>query len=256
MEPVAYPVYADLRGRSVFVSGGATGIGAELVRAYAAQRAKVGFVDIDAEAGGELATALRARGGKVQFHHCDITDTAAFQAAMDKVAGRQGPITVLLNNAANDMRHSLEGLAPDRFDELVAINLKHVFFAVQAVVPMMRKAGGGSIVNFGSISWRLKSPGLPVYSACKAALHGATRALAKEFGRDRIRVNTLIPGWVMTEKQKNLWVDETALAAIAAGQCLQGELLPRHVASMALFLGANASEMCSAQSYIVDGGWA
>ena len=162
---------------------------------------------------------------------------------------------MLLNNAANDVRHSLDTITSDSFDDLISVNLKHSLFAAQAVIPMMRKAGGGSIINFGSVGWMMASAGYPVYTASKAATHGLTRGLARDLGAYSIRVNTLVPGWVMTEKQLKLWVNDDARNLIRRSQCLKGSLKPHHIAQMALFLGADASSMCSAQNFIVDGGW-
>ncbi|MGL4312328.1 MAG: SDR family NAD(P)-dependent oxidoreductase [Paracoccaceae bacterium] len=260
MNAVAQPrpvsaVYLDLAGRSVVISGGATGIGAALSEAFAAQGALVTFLDIDAGAGRALAQKLEGQGARVAFHACDITDTAALQAAIQSAAAAHGPVRVLLNNAANDARHSLDALSPDRFDALVAVNLRHAVFAAQAVMPMMKTAGGGSIINFGSIGWMMASGGYPIYAAMKAAVHGLTRGLARDLGQDGIRVNTLVPGWVMTEKQLRLWVDDSAREKIAQSQCLPGSVLPAHIANMALFLASDASAMCTAQNFIVDGGW-
>ena len=162
---------------------------------------------------------------------------------------------MLVNNAANDVRHTLEEIDSDTFDKLIGVNLKHAFFAAKAVVPMMKSAGGGAIINLGSVGWMMASAGYPVYAASKAAAHGMTRALARELGPSQIRVNTMVPGWVMTEKQLAMWVDDDAKALIARSQCLPGSVLPEHIADMALFLGSDASAMCSAQNFIVDGGW-
>lgn len=248
----ANAVYPDLRDRSVFVSGGATGIGEALVRAFAAQGSRTAFVDIDVQAGQALAAEL---GDAVHFAPCDITDTPAYQAAIRAAADRFGPVTALINNAANDLRHSLEDLTPQRFDELVAVNLKHSLFAAQAVAPMMRAAGGGSIVNFGSISWMIPQGNFPSYATSKAGIHGMTRTLAKDLGPDGVRVNTVVPGWVMTEKQRRLWLDEAGKRAIAENQLLQRPLMPEHIAQMVLFLASDASAMCTAQNFTVDGGW-
>jgi NAD(P)-dependent dehydrogenase (short-subunit alcohol dehydrogenase family) len=247
--------YPDLKNRSVFISGGATGIGEALVDAFAGQGATVSFVDIDEVAGHALADRLNGNNSTVTFYPCDLTDTKSYQSILADAGHAQGPITILMNNAANDMRHSLADVTSDSFDQAVAINLKHSMFAAQSVAPMMKAEGGGSIVNFGSISWMMAHDGFPVYATCKAALHGTSRSLARELGQDHIRVNTLSPGWVMTEKQKRLWLDDDGRKLIKKSQCLPGELLPDHVASMALFLGSDASRMISAQNFIVDGGW-
>ncbi len=248
-------IYPDLRDKSVFISGGATGIGRSLVEAYATQGAKTAFVDLDQDEGSRLESELRTEGYEVSFRHCDITDLSNYQHVIQECAERFGPIQVLLNNAANDVRHSLDSLSSERFDELISVNIKHALFAAQTVAPMMRKQGGGSIINFGSVGWMMATAGYPVYAASKAATHGLTRGLARDLGTDSIRVNTLVPGWVMTEKQLKLWVDDEARELIRRSQCLAGSLLPEHIAQMALFLGSDASSMCSAQNFIVDGGW-
>jgi NAD(P)-dependent dehydrogenase (short-subunit alcohol dehydrogenase family) len=253
--PQPQAIYPDLAGRTVLISGGATGIGRALVEAFAGQGARTAFVDIAESAGAALAAHLSEAGHKVSFQCCDITDIRAYQRAIRQVADQFGPITVLLNNAANDVRHTLDGLSYERFDELIAVNLKHAMFAAQAVAPMMRQAGGGSIINFGSVGWMMASAGYPVYAASKAAMHGMTRGLARDLGGDGIRVNTLVPGWVMTEKQLQLWVDDAAREQIKRSQCMPGQLLPEHIAQMALFLASDAAAMCSAQNFIVDGGW-
>jgi D-xylose 1-dehydrogenase len=160
-----------------------------------------------------------------------------------------------MNNAANDKRHKIEDTTPESWDAGIAVNLRHQFFAARSVAADMRTAGGGAIVNFGSISWMLKQGGMPVYTTAKAAIQGLTRSLARDFGPFNIRVNTLVPGWVMTDKQIRLWVDDKARAEIARGQCINQPLQPEHIAAMALFLAADDSAMCTAQDFVVDGGW-
>ncbi|AEF56229.1 SDR family NAD(P)-dependent oxidoreductase [Marinomonas posidonica] len=248
-------IYPDLKDRSVFVSGGATGIGAAIVEAYAKQGAKTAFVDLDEKAGRQLAERLLKDGHCVRFDVCDITNIKDYQSKIRNAADAFGPISILLNNAANDVRHSLASLTEERFDELVGVNIKHAMFAAQTVAPMMKELGGGSIVNFGSVGWMMATAGYPTYGTSKAAMHGLTRSLARDLGAAGIRVNTLVPGWVMTEKQLRLWVDDAAEEKIKQGQCLAGKVLPEHVANMALFLGSNVAAMCSAQNFIVDGGW-
>lgn len=245
--------YPSLDGRTVFVSGGGSGIGQNLVEAFAAQGAKVGLVDIDDAA----ASALASRFGSAQvfYQHCDVTDTDALRAAIAAVRSRFGPITVLLNNAANDTRHGWATVDDAFFERTVAVNLKHQFFAAQAVAPDMAATGGGSIVNFGSISWMRKGAGFPLYQACKAGVQGLTRSLARDLGKQGIRVNTLVPGWVMTERQLKLWVTPESAAEIDAGQCLPGRVIGEDIAAMALFLAADDSRMCTAQDFVVDAGW-
>ena len=247
--------YPSLVDRTVLVTGGATGIGACLVEQFVGQGARVGFLDIDGAAGTALAERLAGGRTAPVFVEVDLTDTEALRAAIARVRERLGPIAVLLNNAANDARHSIEETTPASWDAGVAVNLKHQFFAIQAVIPDMKRLGGGAIVNFGSISWMIKYGGLPVYTVCKAAVHGLTKTLAKELGPFDIRVNALLPGAVQTEKQLRLWYDEAALAAVMDAQCLKRALTPEHVAAMALFLASDDSRMCTAQEFIVDGGW-
>lgn len=248
-------IYPDLKDKTVLISGGASGIGEFMVRAFAAQGAKVGFVDRAQSQGERLAALLNSQGFTVEFECCDITDEIGYRAAIGRFEQSLGPITVLVNNAANDVRHSLEEIDSQMFDQLIAVNLKHAFFAAKAVVSMMKEAGGGSIINLGSVGWMMASAGYPVYAASKAAAHGMTRGLARELGPSHIRVNTLVPGWVMTEKQLAMWVDDAAKELIARSQCLPGSVMPEHIANMALFLASDASAMCSAQNFIVDGGW-
>ena len=246
--------YPSLAGRTVFISGGASGIGETLVRAFHAQGARVGFCDLDGAAGRALADQLKA-GEAPLFVPCDVTDVAALGAAIGTVREHFGPIRVLLNNAANDRRHEMADVTSEDFDRLVAVNFKHQFFAAQAVADDMRSQGGGSIVNFGSISWMIKGAGYPVYQACKAAARGLTRSLARDLGKQNIRVNSIVPGWVMTERQLKLWVKPESGAEIDAAQCLPGRVMPADIAAMALFLAADDSRMCSAQDYVVDAGW-
>lgn len=247
--------YPSLIDRTVLVTGGATGIGASLVEHFAGQGARVGFIDIDTQAGNLLAAGLANARTAPVFVTADLTDTAALLAAVESVRRRFGPITVLINNAANDQRHSIAATTPESWDAGMAVNLKHQFFAAQAVVSDMRQAGGGSIVNFGSISWMLKMGGMPIYATAKAAIQGLTRSLARDLGPLNIRVNTLVPGWVMTDKQIRLWLDDAGRAEIARGQCINRPLLAEHIARMALFLAADDSDMCTAQDFVVDGGW-
>jgi D-xylose 1-dehydrogenase len=248
-------IYPSLRDRVVLVTGGATGIGACLVENFAAQGAKVGFIDIDAASGLALAERLAGSATPPLFVEANLTDIPALERAIDLVRARFGPIAALMNNAANDKRHLIDETTPESWDAGIAVNLRHQFFAARNVSNDMRAAGGGAIVNFGSISWMLKQGGMPVYTTAKAAVQGLTRSLARDFGPFNIRVNTLVPGWVMTDKQLRLWVDDKARADIARGQCINKPLQPDHIAAMALFLAADDSAMCTAQDFVVDGGW-
>lgn len=248
--------YPSLAGTPVIISGGATGIGESLVRNFAAQGAKVGFVDIAVQAGEKLAADLNAAGQTVRFTPCDITDIAAYQAAIAAFAAAHGDALVLVNNAAHDQRHDWSKVTPQDWDSRMAVNLKHAFFAIQAVAPGMIKAARGSIINTGSISWMIMSPQIPVYETAKAATHGLTRAMARELGQSGIRVNSLVPGAVLTPRQLELWLDAASLNNIADNQALAGNVYPDDVSRMALFLAAEDSKMISAQQFVVDGGWA
>lgn len=248
--------YPSLRHRTVLVTGGATGIGASLVAHFVAQGARVGFLDVDIEAGTTLAQGLCQAEHAPVFMAADVTDIAALEAAIQSLEDQLGPIRVLVNNAANDQRHRIEDTSPESWDAGIAVNIKHQFFAARKVANSMRQAGGGAIINLGSISWMLKSGGMPIYTTAKAAVQGLTRSLARDLGPHQIRVNTLVPGWVMTDKQKRLWLDEAGRESIARGQCLNRELMADDIARMALFLAADDSAMCTAQDFIVDGGWA
>lgn len=250
-----YATYPSLRGRAAFVSGGASGLGAEFVTQLARQGTAVGFVDVDVERGRALETALRADGRDAIFLECDVRDVPALQAALAEVADRLGTITVLVNNAANDHRDAVMEMDLALWDERQAVNLRHHFFAAQAVAPGMRDAGGGSIINLGSISAHIDLMDLPGYITAKAGIEGLTRTLAREFGPWRIRVNCIIPGWVMTEKQLTEWVTPEAEESIARNQCLPDKLYPDDVARMLLWLAADDSRHCTAQKWIVDGGW-
>ncbi len=253
----AYARYPSLQDRGVLITGGATGIGETLVEAFAEQGARVAFIDLAAAEGEALAARLAGRSRHApQFMAADLSNVAAMRLSIATLRERVGPFTALLNNAANDKRHAVEDTTPEFWDASVAVNIKHQFFAAQAVLSDMKAAGGGSIVNFGSISWMLKQGGMPAYTASKAAVQGLTRCLARDFGPHRIRVNTLVPGWVMTEKQLKLWVTEETKQEIAKGQCINEPLMPQHIAAMALFLAADDSAMCTAQDFVVDGGWA
>jgi NAD(P)-dependent dehydrogenase (short-subunit alcohol dehydrogenase family) len=247
--------YPSLVDRTVLITGGATGIGACLVEEFVAQGARVGFLDIDVAAGEAMAQRLSGARHAPLFVRADLTDVADAQHGIDAVREHFGPVTVLLNNAANDQRHQIQDTTPESWDAGIAVNLKHQFFAAKHVANDMRQAGGGSIVNFGSVSWMLKMGGMPVYTTAKAAVQGLTRSLARDFGPFNIRVNTLVPGWVMTEKQVRLWLTDAGRADIARGQCLPHLLMPEHIARMALFLASDDSAMCTAQDFVVDGGW-
>jgi NAD(P)-dependent dehydrogenase (short-subunit alcohol dehydrogenase family) len=248
---VAYPVYADLRGQPVFITGGGSGIGAWFVDAFAAQGAKVAFVSLSQEHGEALCTAVeQQRGVRPRFHACDIREIGALTKVMQQV----GPVRVLINNAARDDRHTLESLDVEGWDNSLNTNLRPYFFTAKAVAADMRAAGGGSIINVGSNSANLGLAGYPAYVTAKAGIVGLTKALARELGGDGIRANALVPGWVMTERQKALWVTPDALAACLAEQCLKTAIQGSDIAHAALFLASRASALMTGQTLIVDGG--
>jgi len=248
--------YPSLNNKHVFITGGATGIGAEIVRAFYQQGAKVSFIDIDEPASQQLCAEM---GGsdeqRIQYFVCDIRNIPHLLETINLAKSRFGDIGVLVNNAANDARHDTESLSVEYWDDQMAVNLRPNFFTAQAVVTHMKRLGGGSIINLGSISWRIKQDFMPVYTTAKAALEGMTRTLAKHHGRDNIRVNTLIPGWVMTEKQLYHRLQASDFEDIRKNQCIKETLESTHIASAALFLAADDSKMLTAQSIIVDGGW-
>lgn len=248
--PAAYP---DLKSASVFITGGGSGIGAALTDGFLAQGARVAFVQrSDAT---EFAADMAIKHGHAPlFIPCDITDTSALKAAVTQAASVHGNVTVLVNNAANDKRHATQDVTETQWDALQAINLKSYFFGCQAVIPGMQAAGAGSIINFSSISYMMGNAGYPSYMAANAGITGMTRALAREFGCDKIRVNALMPGWVMTQKQKDLWVTPEALAGQLDRQCLKTPLEPADIVGGTLFLASNASRMMTGQALVIDGG--
>lgn len=253
--PPAYAKYPSLAGRTAFVTGGSSGIGGDIVIAFARQGAKVAFTGRNAAAAAQVVQAAQAVGPKPLFIASDASDVAALQAAIAQTANLFGDISVLVNNVANDQRHDLMDVTATDFDARVAVNLRPHFFAAQAVVEGMRRLGGGSIVNLGSTSWIIKGKGYPVYATCKSATVGLTRSLARELGEHNIRVNTLTPGWIMTEKQISMWVDEAGERAMNENQCLPGRIVGGDVANLALFLSADDSRMITAQDFVIDAGW-
>jgi NAD(P)-dependent dehydrogenase (short-subunit alcohol dehydrogenase family) len=250
-----YANYPSLEDRTVLITGGASGIGAAFVTAFAQQSAKVAFFDIDTESAETLRSELVDVRYPPLFLPCDVTDPAALANAIDKARSRLGPIAILVNNAANDYRHTLDATTPEEFDANVAINLRHQYFTAQAVVADMRKLGGGSIICLGSTGWMIKNGGYPMYAMAKAAVHGLVNGLARPLGRQSIRINALVPGWVITDKQRRLWLDAEGEAEIERRQCLPGFLRADDLARAALFLGSDDSAMCTGQSFIIDGGW-
>ncbi|MFC3228337.1 SDR family NAD(P)-dependent oxidoreductase [Marinibaculum pumilum] len=247
--------YPSLAARSVLVTGGGSGIGAEIVRNFAHQKARVAFIDIDEGASVALADEVAGRGGTARFYNCDLTDIAALRATIDRVAADQGPVTVLINNAANDQRHPMDEVTPEYWDERFAVNLKHQFFAAQAVAPGMKAAGGGAIVNMGSTSWMVGQGGMPCYTSSKSAVLGLTRALARDLGPDDIRVVSVVPGWTMTQRQIDNWLTPEAEADLMKAQCLKRKLYPQDIARVVTFFASEEARGCTSQAYVVDAGW-
>ncbi|MBR1199265.1 SDR family oxidoreductase [Bradyrhizobium sp. AUGA SZCCT0240] len=253
---MTHALYPSLAGRVVLITGGASGIGAAFVRAFAAQKTRVAFLDIDAAAGEALVREVTdASGSAPLFVPCDLLDIDALRAAMEQVRAALGDTAVLVNNAANDQRQVLSEVSPEEFDWSIAVNLKHVFFAAQAVVPQMQALGGGSIINMSSVAWKRGAPGLPVYAAAKAAIVGFTNSLARSVGPDRIRVNAIAPGMVITERQRRLWYpDEQKIAELRTRQDIPDAVTPDDIARMALFLASDESSRITRQCFTVDAG--
>ena len=251
----AFACYPSLVDRTVLITGGATGIGAAFVAAFAQQGARVAFLDIDNTGADALQRGLGDVAHAPLYLRCDVTDLDALDAAIAEARTRLGPIGVLINNAANDVRHALGGTTAADFERSIAVNLRHQYFATQAVVEDMRALGGGSVICLGSTGWMIKNDGYPMYAMAKAGVRGLVNGLARSLGRDRIRINCLVPGWVITDKQRELWLDAEGEAEIARRQCLPDHLMAPDLASAALFLAADDSRMCTGQDFIVDGGW-
>ncbi len=247
---MTYPTYPDLAGRTVIVTGGASGIGATFVRAFRANGAQVAFLDIQTQPGEALAAVTGAH-----FLACDLTDLDALRSAIDAVGQEHGPTSVLVNNAANDQRQKFEEVGADEFDWMMAVNFRHVYFASQAVLPQMRAVGRGSIINMSSVAWMAGGPSLQAYSAAKAAIVGFTNSLARDVGADRIRVNAIAPGMVITERQRRLWYqDERRITEARARQCLPDPIEPEDIAQAALFLASDASRAITKQCLVVNAG--
>ncbi|WP_281708903.1 SDR family NAD(P)-dependent oxidoreductase [Phaeobacter italicus] len=247
------PQYPDLSGKSIFLTGGGSGIGAALTKGLLQQGAKVAFVQ--RSDGSAFCEQMAAETGNCPLYlPCDISDTRQLQDAITQAAQAHGPVQVLINNAANDLRHATLDVTEDDWERLIAINLKAYFFAIQAVIPGMQKLGGGAIVNMTSISYMMGNAGYPIYTTSNSGINGMTRSLAREFGPDKIRVNALAPGWVMTQKQKDQWVTEEALAEHLGKQCLKETLAPEDIVGGVLFLASDSSRMMTGQSIAIDGG--
>jgi NAD(P)-dependent dehydrogenase (short-subunit alcohol dehydrogenase family) len=251
---MAFAHYPSLKDTVVYVTGGAAGIGRDMVQAFAEQGSHVGFVDIDEAGGSALAQELAAQGARAHFAACDLRDIEQLRRAFAELKRVLGPAAVLVNNAARDDRHGWADVTPEYYDERMATNLRHMFFATQTVAPDMIAAGKGSIINFGSNSWFEAVGNMPVYTSAKAAVHGMTRSFARDLGRHRIRVNTVVPGWVMTERQKTLWATPEGIERHLQRQCLPDLIEPVYLARMVLFLASDDSAMCTANNYMVEGG--
>lgn len=246
--------YPSLQGKVVVVTGGGSGIGESIVRHFVGQGCKVAFLDIKVDESKALADELSAT-GTVQFEECDLTDIDRLRTAIESIRATLGPVGILVNNAAHDERHDIESVTPEYWDNRMAVNLRHQFFAAQAVYKDMKAAGGGAIVNLGSVSWMIGQGGMPGYTTAKSAVQGLTRSLARDFGPYNIRVNTLVPGWIMTQRQIDLWLTPEAEADLMERQCLKRKLYPDDIARMALFLASDQASGCTNQTFIVDGGW-
>jgi D-xylose 1-dehydrogenase len=256
IDATALARYPSLQGRSVFITGGGSGIGATIVKAFAAQGARVAFIDIAREASQSLVQEIAdAQLPAPWWEQCDVRDVPALQSAIERAAAQFGDFSVLVNNVASDDRHSIESVTVDYWDQRMAINQRPAFFAIQAVVPGMKRLGGGAIVNLGSSGWQLKQGGFPCYAIAKSSVNGLTRGLAAPLGAHRIRVNTVTPGWVMTERQLKLNIDAQTEQSLREAQCLPDLLQGEDIARMVLFLASDDGAMCSAQEFKVDAGW-
>ena len=256
MMDAEFAQYPSLKGKVVVVTGGATGIGESIVRHFARQGARVAFFDVQDAPGCALRDELSVSGCPTPLYlHCDLTDVPALQAAVKQVIAACGNVDVLVNNAGNDVRHSMEEVTPESWDRSIATNLRPCFFMAQAVIPGMKAAGRGAIVNMSSIAWMIPSTGLPVYVTAKAAIVGLTRTLAHELGPDGIRVNAVLPGAIVTEKQKRLVYTPEYKAEIMASQAIKRDILPADVARLVLFLASDDAGAITNQSFVIDGGW-
>lgn len=248
-------IYPDLKDQVVIVTGGAGGIGEAITRAFARQGCRVGLLDIDHERGQRVEAEIRQAGEQALFVACDLTDIPAMKAAIQAVRDAFGPIDILINNAAHDERHATLEVTEDYWDSRMAVNLKHQFFAAQAVLPDMKASGRGSIVNMGSTSWMIGQGGMAGYTASKSAVLGLTRSLARDFGEFGVRVNAIAPGWIMTERQLALWVTPETEKDIYANQCLKRRLVPDDIARVVVFMSSDEAGAITNQHYVVDGGW-
>ena len=247
--------YPSLTDKVVLVTGGGSGIGSSIVRHFVAQGAQVAFLDYNRSASEALVEDLATEGTTLLFEFCDLREIEQLRQSIAKITETLGPITVLINNAARDDRHSIESVTPEYWDERIATNIKHQFFAAQAVSEQMKQAGGGSIINMGSTSWMIGQGGMPCYTTAKSAVQGLTRGLARDLGPYQIRVNTVVPGWIMTERQIEMWLTPESEKELMERQCVKRRLVPDDLARFVLFMASEEASACSNQSFIVDGGW-
>lgn len=255
MTEIKGPIYPDLEGKGVLITGGGSGIGESIVHHFARQKVKIGFLDINVEASRKVVADCAAKGVTVHFEHCDLKDIAATQAAIGRIRKAIGPITVLINNAAHDQRHKAEEVTSEYWDDRFATNLKHQFFCAQAVLDDMKAANDGVIINFGSTSWMAGQGGMAAYTAAKSAVLGLTRSLARDFGPWNIRCTAIAPGWIMTERQLNLWMTPEGEKELMTRQCLKRRLVPADIAKVTVFMSSSEASACTNQQYVVDGGW-
>jgi len=247
--------YSDLKNKVVLITGGGSGIGEAIVRRFAEQGCQVAFIDIATEPSVKLAGELSERGLSVRFEHADLTDISALQSAVARVRESLGPVEILINNAAHDERHPTPDVTSEYWDDRFAVNLKHQFFAAQAVLPDMQAASAGVIINFGSFSWMIGQGGMAAYTAAKSAILGLTRSLARDYGLYNIRVNAIAPGWIMTQRQLEKWLTPEAERELMQRQCLKRKLVPDEIARFTVFLASDEASACTNQQYVVDGGW-
>ena len=248
-------IYSDLEGKVVLITGGGTGIGEAIVRRFAEQKSKVAFIDIAREASEKLAQELADRHLSVRFEYADLKDIGALREAVRRIRETLGPVEVLVNNAAHDQRHPTPEVTPEYWDDRFAVNLKHQFFAAQAVLPDMQAANQGVIINFGSFSWMIGQGGMAAYTAAKSAVLGLTRSLARDYGSYNIRVNAIAPGWIMTQRQLDLWLTPETQEELMRRQCLKRKIMPDEIAKFTVFLSSDEASACTNQQYVVDGGW-
>lgn len=247
--------YSDLEGKVALVTGGGSGIGEAIVRRFAEQKSKVAFIDIARDASEKLARELTDRGHSVRFEYADLTDIGALRNAIGRIRDGLGPVQILVSNAAHDERHPTPEVTPEYWDDRIAVNLKHQFFAAQAVLPDMQAAREGVIINFGSVSWMVGQGGMAAYTAAKSAVLGLTRSLARDYGPYNIRVNAIAPGWIMTQRQIEKWLTPESEQELMQRQCLKRKLAPDEIAKFTVFLASDEASACTNQQYVVDGGW-